>query len=238
MQKTLSRRGFVVGAFAACTGALPSSVVALTQDSGVPDVISGPEGIAKTEAADQPFTKHQLRLTAKTLASSICNKFLGTDKEVYQKSKKAIEAHMIKYQIHGSSSKPKAAQMIRFLNKYKNDMYCRDQNGNLENYMARAIRRRRRRGIFSMLFTDDLMAKENYEVLINVNAISKFGDRYETVLDTVIRECKDTNDTGICRLKDLFEDLNAKTYAQLTDAEKNEFSPLEEAFASQIKGSE
>lgn len=95
-----------------------------------------------------------LRLAAKVLASNICNKLIGSDQFVYEETEKLVTDHIFQYEIFGEGVEPSDTQTIEFLNKYKNDLFCVDHTGDLINYMAFSVKKRKNHGLFDLYLLD------------------------------------------------------------------------------------
>lgn len=193
-------------------------------------------------AESDGWTKQELRIGATVLTSNICAQFSGDDQYTYKRTKGLVEKHLIDYGFVASEETLTPKEVVSFLNDYKNDMFCVDADSNIINYMAYSLERKKNHGLFDLYFFDDLLERQS-DVLIDFNAISLFvtdrygkklkEPRYETVLDSAVRECNSTKLISICELVELLEDdheLGAKRFVELTEAEKRLFAPLPEVF--------
>lgn len=194
-------------------------------------------------ATSPEHSEREIRIGAGVLAGNICSKFARTDEFTFEQTRNLVNDFIVEFAIFGSGVQPTPAQTVEVLNKYGNDMFCVDAQANMVNYMTHAIARRKNYGLIDLYFLDFLMGEQE-EVLIDFNVVSKYTiDRktrepieppiYETVLDTLIRDCDSTQDAGICSLREMLEEdeeLGAKRYSELSDSERSEFSPLPEVF--------
>ena len=161
------------------------------------------------------------------LASTICAHYSTSGVNIASDTKKSIKRYMAKHEGIKNATGP---QMLKFLNKNRHKMTCKDKYDVEKNYMKYAFDRSSQGDLFDLLFVDQLIP-EDLSVLINVNAVSFTGPggTPETVLDYVNNLIK-TNKFGtamteeIIALKELLvEDLNAKSFKALPAAEQAMF---------------
>lgn len=119
---------------------------------------------------------------------------------------------------------PSPEEIIKFLNKHKNEMLC----GNT-NYMVESFKHGAYDELFNIFFYEELLV-EDEDLYVDINAISYTGsvteNEPETVLDYMYREVKRESRSKKSRgeIQDLIDffvsDLGGKRFAELTDEEQ------------------
>jgi hypothetical protein len=155
------------------------------------------------------------------LSANICAKYGGDATQVAIRIKATIIRHMKK---HENNLKPTPEQIIKFLNKYKNQLLC----GNT-NYMVESFRHGAFNQLFNIFFYEELLV-EDEDLYVDINAISYTGGvtetEPETVLDYMDRRVKaeivpTKQKKEIQYLIDFFvSDLGGKRFAELTEEEQ------------------
>lgn len=168
------------------------------------------------------------------LAVNICAQYYGDATKVAENVKGVIVRFLIaKKKDENPNLKhvppPSPEEIIKFLNKHKNQMLC----GNT-NYMVKAFEELAYHQLFNVFLYDDLLVEElilrDDPLYVDINAISytgpPTGDKPETVLDFMLREVKDPMLPELSRKKvqyliDMFKQYyGGKRYAQLPKEEK------------------
>lgn len=125
---------------------------------------------------------------------------------------------------------PSSEEMVKFLNKYKNQMLCGNTHYMVESFRHGAYHQLFNVFLYGELLTEGLVLRDE-PLFVDINAISYTGgvteNDPETVLDFMYREVKvQTRSKGSRReiqdLIDFFEteEIDGKRFAELTDEEQ------------------
>lgn len=177
----------------------------------------------------QKIAKYDNSQKMRLLARKICTIYTLSGVNIARDTKNAIKKYMSREE---GIKNPTGAQMLRFLNKNRHKMTCKD-NGVEKNYMMYAFDRGAHGNLFDGFFIDELIP-EDLSVLVDVNAVSctEVNEKPETVLDYMDKLIANKRNTKgfieeVKSLKELFvEDLGAKNFRDLPSSEQAKHNRL------------